>query len=34
MRTSNWLENLDGKIKKRTSVVGLFPSVESVLRLV
>jgi transposase-like protein len=34
LRTSNWLENLNGKIKKRTSVVGLFPSVESVLRLV
>jgi putative transposase len=27
-------QNLNGKIKKRTSVVGLFPSVESVLRLV
>ena len=34
LRTSNWLENLNGKIKKRTSVVGLFPSVESLLRLV
>lgn len=34
LRTSNWLENLNGKIKKRTSVVGLFPSTESVLRLV
>ena len=34
LRTTNWLENLNGKIKKRTSVVGLFPSVESVLRLV
>ena len=34
LRTSNWLENLNGKIKKRTSVVGLFPSVESVLRLI
>jgi len=34
LRTSNWLENLNGKIKKRTSVVGLFPSIESVLRLV
>ena len=33
LRTSNWLENLNGKIKKRTSVVGLFPSVDSVLRL-
>jgi transposase-like protein len=33
LRTTNWLENLNGKIKKRTSVVGLFPSVESVLRL-
>src|SRR6056297_286506 len=34
LRTSNWLENLNGKIKKRTSVVGLFPSSESILRLV
>lgn len=34
LRTSNWLENLNGKIKKRTAVVGLFPSVDSVLRLV
>jgi len=34
LRTSNWLENLNGKIKKRTSVVGLFPSGDSVLRLV
>ena len=34
LRTSNWLENLNGKVKKRTAVVGLFPSVESVLRLV
>jgi transposase-like protein len=34
LRTSNWLENLNGKIKKRTSVVSLFPSVESVLRLI
>jgi len=34
LRTSNWIENLNGKIKKRTSVVGLFPSVESLLRLV
>ncbi len=34
LRTSNWLENLNGKVKKRTAVVGLFPGVESVLRLV
>jgi transposase-like protein len=34
LRTTNWLENLNGKIKKRTSVVGLFPSVDSVLRLI
>ena len=34
LRTSNWLENLNGKVKKRTAVVGLFPSVDSVLRLV
>lgn len=34
LRTSNWLENLNGKIKKRTRVVGLFPSMESLLRLV
>ncbi len=34
LRTSNWLENLNGKVKKRTAVVGLFPNVESVLRLV
>ena len=34
LRTSNWLENLNGKIKKRTSVVGLFHSVETTLRSV
>ena len=34
LRTGNWLENLNGKIRKRTSVVGLFPGTESVLRLV
>ena len=34
LRTSNLLENLNGKINKRTSVVGLFPSIESLLRLV
>jgi transposase-like protein len=34
LRTSNWLENLNGKIKKRTSVVGLFPGTDSILRLV
>jgi len=34
LRTSNWLENLNGKIRKRTSVVGLFPNSEALLRLV
>ena len=34
LRTSNWLENLNGKIRKRTKVVGLFPNCESLLRLV
>jgi len=34
LRTSNWLENLNGKIKKRTSVIGLFPNTDSILRLV
>jgi transposase-like protein len=34
LRTSNWLENLNGKLRKRTSVVGLFPNIDSILRLV
>ncbi|MFP3938114.1 MAG: IS256 family transposase [Phycisphaerae bacterium] len=34
LRTSNWLENLQGKLRKRTSVVGLFPNTASILRLV
>ena len=34
LRTSNWLENLNGKFRKRTRVVGLFPSLSSTLRLV
>ena len=34
LRTSNWLENLNGKLRKRTRVVGLFPSLSSTLRLV
>lgn len=34
LRTSNWLENLNGKLRKRTSVVGLFPNTDSILRLV
>ena len=34
LRTSNWLENLNGKIRKRTAVVGLFPSLASTLRLI
>lgn len=34
MRTSNACENVNGQIKKRTKVVGLFPSEESLLRLV
>lgn len=34
LRTSNWVENLNGKVNKRTSVVGLFPSIGSLLRLV
>ena len=34
LRTSNWLENLNGKLRKRTSVVGLFPNEDSILRLV
>ena len=34
LRTSNWLENLNGKIRKRTAVVGLFPNLDSTLRLI
>jgi len=34
MRTSNACENVNGQIKKRTRVVGLFPNEESLLRLV
>jgi putative transposase len=34
LRTSNLLENLNGKLRKRTSVVGLFPNTDSILRLV
>ncbi len=34
LRTSNWLENLNGKLRKRTAVVGLFPNTDSILRLV
>ena len=34
LRTSNWLENLNGKLRKRTSIVGLFPNTDSILRLV
>ena len=34
LRTTNWLENLNGKLRKRTRVVGLFPSLDSTLRLV
>ena len=34
LRTSNACENVNGQLKKRTRVVGLFPSEESLLRLV
>jgi putative transposase len=34
LRTSNACENVNGQIKKRTRVVGIFPSEESLLRLV
>ena len=34
LRTSNACENVNGQIKKRTRVVGLFPIEESLLRLV
>ncbi len=33
LRTSTACENVNGQIKKRTRVVGLFPSEESLLRL-
>ena len=33
LRTSNACENVNGQIKKRTKVVGLFPSEELLLRL-
>lgn len=34
MRTSNICENVNGQIKRRTRVVGLFPNEKSLLRLV
>ncbi len=34
LRTFNACENVNGQIKKRTRVVGLFPSEDSILRLV
>lgn len=34
LRTSNACENVNGQIKKRTRVVGLFPCEDSLLRLV
>ncbi len=34
LRTSNWLENLNGQLRKRTAVVGLFPSIPATLRLI
>jgi transposase-like protein len=34
LRTPNACENVNGQIKKRTRVVGLFPSEESLLKLV
>ena len=34
LRTSNACENVNSQIKRRTRVVGLFPSTESLLRLV
>jgi len=34
LRTSNACETLNSQIKRRTRVVGLFPSEESLLRLV
>ena len=34
LRTSNACENVNNQIKRRTRVVGLFPSEESLLRLV
>jgi transposase-like protein len=32
LRTSNWPENLNGKLRKRTSVIGLFQNTEPILR--
>ena len=34
LRTSNMCETLNGNIKRRTKVVGVFPNAESLLRLV
>ena len=34
LRTSNACENVNGQVKKRTNVVGLFPNEKSLLRLV
>lgn len=34
MRTTNMLENLNGQVKRRTRVAGLFPNEASLLRLV
>jgi hypothetical protein len=34
LRTSNACENVNGQIKERTRVVGLFPSEDSLLRLI
>jgi len=34
LRTSNGMERLNKEIKKRTRIVGVFPSIESALRLV
>jgi putative transposase len=33
LRTSNFLKNLNGKLRKNTSVVGLFTKTNSILRL-
>jgi transposase-like protein len=34
LRTSNFIENVNQQIKRRTRVVRLFPNAESCLRLV
>jgi len=34
LHSTNPLERLNGEVKKRTRVVGLFPSEESLMRLV